>query len=71
MYSIFAARRGSRFRPVEAIFKGSDEVFGLADTYLFGGIGGLCFLYPSADTKCLPRLNKLWTAACALRKRCA
>ncbi len=24
MYSLFAARRGSRFRPVEAIFKGSD-----------------------------------------------
>ncbi len=33
MYSLFAARRGSRFRPVEAIFKGSDEVLGLADTY--------------------------------------
>ncbi len=33
MYSIFAARRGSRFRLGEAIFKGSDEVLGLADTY--------------------------------------
>jgi hypothetical protein len=42
---MFAALRGCKVRPIEAIFKGSDEVFGLADTFRFRGIGGLCFLY--------------------------